>query len=89
MQKKALVVKMAISVDPIVRAKVLRAAREDKVSVSAWFTESARKTLVLREGLKEVAAWETENGAFTNAELASTQALESELARPKRKKKSE
>jgi hypothetical protein len=74
---------MAISVDATVRAKVLRAAREDQVSVSAWFTESARKALVLREGLKEVALWEKHNGAFSATELAGVGALEADLARPK------
>jgi hypothetical protein len=87
MQKKHLAVKMAISVDPGVRAKVLRAAKEDAMSVSAWFTESARKALLLREGLKEVARWEKDNGAFLQSELAAVSAEEARLAKSSTRKR--
>ncbi|MGE0881150.1 MAG: helix-turn-helix domain-containing protein [Acidimicrobiia bacterium] len=46
--------KLAISVDPQVHERVVRAAAEDGVSVSAWMTEAARRALVIRDGLAGV-----------------------------------
>lgn len=63
--------KLAISVDQDVHAKVLKAAAEDRVSVSAWLTEAAQRAIRSREGLAAVAAWEAEYGAFTDQELAA------------------
>lgn len=60
---------MAITVDRDVHAKVLRAARQQKQSVSAWMTSAARRQLALRDGLAAVAEWEREHGAFTQEEL--------------------
>ncbi len=67
-------IKLAITVDSDVHAKVLRAAREDDLSVSAWMTAAARQVLRAREGLAAVAAWEEEHGAFTQAELEAARA---------------
>ncbi len=61
--------KLAITVDPSVHAGVMRAAREDEVSVSAWMTAAARGALRIREGLAAVAEWEAEHGALTAEEL--------------------
>jgi len=62
-------VKLAITVDPEVHARVVRAAHEDEVSVSAWMTEAARRSLRIRDGLAAVAEWEAEHGAFTDEEI--------------------
>lgn len=69
MPRGAPATKLAISVDRDVHARVVRAAREDKVSVSAWMTEAARRSLRLRDGLVAVAEWEARRGAFTAGEL--------------------
>jgi predicted transcriptional regulator len=61
--------KLAITVDREVHDKLVRAASEDRVSVSAWMTEAARRALRVREGLAAVAAWEAEHGAFSTEEL--------------------
>ena len=61
--------KLAISVDADVHARVVRAARADRVSVSAWMTEAARRALRIRDGLAAVAEWEREHGAFSASEL--------------------
>lgn len=61
--------KLAITVDADVHARVVRAARKKKVSVSAWLTEAARRSLRVGDGLAAVAEWEEEHGAFTEAEL--------------------
>ncbi len=66
--------KLAITVDPAVHARVLRAAGEDGVSVSAWMTEAARRALVIRDGLAGVAEWEADHGAFSPAELDDARA---------------
>lgn len=63
--------KLAITVDPDVRAGVVAAAGEDDMSVSAWITEAARRALLIRDGLRAVAEWEAENGAFTRAEMSA------------------
>lgn len=62
-------VKLAITVDADVHAKVLRAARHDHVSVSAWMTAAARRLLRIREGLQAVAEWEAQHGRLTDQEL--------------------
>lgn len=67
-------IKLAITVDSDVHAKVLRAAREDELSVSAWMTAAARQVLRVREGLEAIAEWEEEHGAFTEAELEAARA---------------
>jgi hypothetical protein len=69
MPRGAPAVKLAITVDPDVHARVVRAAHEDKLSLSAWMTEAARRALRIRDGLAAVAEWERQHGAFTDAEL--------------------
>ena len=63
-------VKLAITVAADVHAEVVRAAGQENVSVSAWMTAAARRSLRAREGLAAVAEWEAAHGAFTEAELA-------------------
>jgi len=62
---------LAITVDPDVHARVLDAATEDGVSVSAWMTGAARRALLVRDGLAAVAEWEAEHGALSDAEMAA------------------
>lgn len=61
--------KLAITVDPDVHERVLAAAEEEGLSVSAWMTAAARRALVVRDGLTAIAEWEREHGQFTEAEL--------------------
>jgi hypothetical protein len=75
-------VKLAISVDRDVHAQVLRAAKADSQSVSAWLTQAARRALALRAGLAAVAEWESEHGPLTSLELDEARARVS--ARPGR-----
>jgi hypothetical protein len=62
-------VKLAVTVDADVHAKVLDAAAAEGTSVSAWITNAARRALLIREGLAAVAEWEAERGPLTAAEL--------------------
>ena len=62
-------VKLAVTVDADVHAKVLDAAEAEGTSVSAWITAAARRALRVRDGLAAVAEWEAEHGALTRAEL--------------------
>ncbi len=62
-------VKLAISVDREVHAKIINAAEAEGSSISAWLTAAARQALRLRAGLAAVAEWEAENGALTEREL--------------------
>jgi len=73
--------KLAITVDPAVHEQVVAAAADEGVSVSAWMTNAARRALVVRDGLRSVAEWEVEHGAFTHAELtAARQRVADDLA---------
>jgi hypothetical protein len=61
--------KLAITVDPDVHRRVLAAAQEAGVSVSAWMTDAARRALTVRDGLAAVAEWEAEHGPLSDAEM--------------------
>lgn len=78
-------VKLAVTVDADVHAKVVRAARAEGTSVSAWMTTAARRALLVRDGLAAVSEWEAEHGALTQAELAAARARIARSA-PGRKK---
>ena len=78
-------VKLAITVDSDVHAKVLDAAEAEGTSVSAWITAAARRALRVRDGLAAVAEWEADHGALTRAELEAARArLEAPRARRRR-----
>ena len=78
--------KLAITVDPDVHARVVNAAAEEGISVSAWMTEAARRALVVRDGLTAVSEWERANGSFTLEEMiAARQRVAQELAAPRRR----
>ncbi len=75
--------KLAITVDRDVHAKVIRAAAEDRMSVSAWLTAAARQAIRCREGLAAVEEWEAEHGAFTDDELADARARVADVSAKK------
>jgi hypothetical protein len=79
--------KLAITVDRDVHAKVIKAAREDRVSVSAWLTAAARQAIRIREGLDAVAAWEAEHGELSEAELAAARRRLAGGTRTRRRRK--
>lgn len=62
-------VKIAVTVDADVHAKVVKAVEAKGTSVSAWITAAAYRALLVRDGLAAAAEWETEHGALTRAEL--------------------
>jgi hypothetical protein len=62
-------VKLAITVDRDVHAKVVHAAEAQGLSVSAWMTTAARRALLVSDGLAGVAEWEAEHGPLTAEEL--------------------
>jgi hypothetical protein len=81
-------VKLAVTVDADVHAKVLDAAEAEGTSVSAWLTAAARRALLARDGLAAVAEWEQEHGALTRAELeAARSRIERNTARRKRSRR--
>ena len=61
--------KLAITVDSEVHERVVAAAADEGVSVSAWLTAAARRSLRVRDGLRAVSEWEEEHGAFSDAEI--------------------
>ena len=76
--------KLAISMDSEVHAKVIDAASADDVSVSAWITAAARRALRVRDGLAAVSEWEREHGTLTAQEL---QAARRRLAGKRRRRR--
>lgn len=76
-------VKRSMSFPADVFEAVEEEARRDGVSVSAAMTEAARGWLTVRRGLRAVAEYEAEHGAFTKAELArADRELDRALERP-------
>jgi hypothetical protein len=63
--------KLAITVDRDVHAKVVQAAKAEHTSVSAWMTAAARRSLLMRDGLAAIAEWEAQRGELTQKELDS------------------
>jgi uncharacterized protein YeaC (DUF1315 family) len=61
--------KLAITIDPEVHQNIVSAAAHEGVSVSAWLTGAAREALQRRAGLAAVAAWERQQGRFSEEEL--------------------
>jgi len=81
-------VKLAITVDRDVHAKILSAVEAEGSSISAWLTAAARQALRVREGLAAVAEWEAEHGPLTDEELdAARQRLNRTRTRSKRRPK--
>jgi hypothetical protein len=80
--------KLAITVDPEVHERVVAAAAEEGLSVSAWMTAAARRALLLRDGLAAVSEWEQENGPLTDAELRSARERVADETRSSGKRRS-
>ena len=55
--------------------QIERAAAAEDITVSAWLASAAAHRLKIADGLRAVAEWERENGAFTPAELARGRAI--------------
>ncbi len=77
--------RLAITVAPEVHAKVLTAAAEEGVSVSAWMTDAAREALRRRAGLAAVERWEKQHGRFTDEEMAAARRTVRIQVAPRRK----
>ena len=69
------VVKRSVSLDAEVAAAAEAAATEDGVSFSAWLSGAAHRQLLVREGLRGVAEWETDAGPLSPGELAAGEVL--------------
>lgn len=77
--------KLAITLDADVHERVLAAAADEGVSVSAWMSEAARRALLVRDGLLAVNEWEKEHGELTPDELEAARArIAAEIAGPVR-----
>lgn len=79
--------KLAITVEAGVHAKLLRAAEAEGMSVSAWMTAAARQALLVRAGLAAVREWESEHGTLTAQELEAARRRLAGSGRVARRKK--
>lgn len=70
-----MVTKRSVSLSEDVARAVEQAATEDGVSFSAWLSAAAERQLLVRQGLRGVAAWESESGTLTAEEIAAGEAL--------------
>jgi hypothetical protein len=66
--------KISITMHPDVHERMVSAAQEEGLSVSAWISQAAEDRLAIKEGLQVVADWEAEHGSFTPEELARADA---------------
>lgn len=67
--------RLTVSIESELATAVREAAGADEQNVSAWLADAARRQLANR-GLRDVvAAWEREQGAFHDDELAAARAL--------------
>lgn len=66
--------KLTITVDPRVHAEALAAAAQEGMSVSAWMTAAARRALLVADGLRAVAEWESEHGRLSEPEMRAARA---------------
>ncbi len=80
-------IKLAITVDRDVHAKVVRAATREHKSISAWMTDAARRALLVRDGLAAVTEWEGEHGALSNDELTRAREKVFGARRPRSRQK--
>ena len=60
--------------DPDVHTRVVAAAQAQGISVSAWLTRSARRTLAVEDGLAAVAEFEAEYGPIPEDVMARARA---------------
>jgi hypothetical protein len=61
--------KVSVSLDEDVFHAAERAAAAAGMSLSAWLSQAARRAARIEEGLRGVAEYEAEHGAFTEEEL--------------------
>ena len=67
--------KRSVALDKDVADAVVKAAKEEGVSVSAWLCEAAKKQLKIHQGLQAIREWEAEHGAPTAEEMAEVDAI--------------
>lgn len=65
--------KRSVSIPPDLDAQIEAAAAEAGVTYSAWLAATARKEFTIRAGLKAVADFEREQGAFRPDEIAEAE----------------
>lgn len=76
------VVKKSLSFPSEVFELLEEEARMQGTTVSGLLTEAARTMIIRQRGLRAVAAWERENGALTEEELAAADAVLDEVLGP-------
>lgn len=74
--------KLSIALPPDVAAAVAAAADRNAESVSAWLDRAARTALRRDDGLAAMEAYEREQGAFTEEELAEADRILDRLFGP-------
>lgn len=65
--------KLSVALDEDVAEAAARDAADRGTSLSAWLTDAARARLVVAEGQRAMADWETEHGAFGADELTAAE----------------
>ena len=70
MHGMALRMKRSISLPPKLAEDIERAAAAEGTTVSGWIARTAAHRLRLEAGRQAIAAWETDHGSLTAAELA-------------------
>jgi hypothetical protein len=80
--------KRSVSLPPALARQIARAAAVEGITVSAWLASAATHRLKIEDGLRAVAEFERENGAFTPAERARARAIVDAALRPQERPRS-
>jgi hypothetical protein len=87
--RMALRQKRSVSLPPDLATAIEHAATNEGTTFSGWLAETAAHRLRLEAGRRGIAAWETDHGPLTAAELAAGLArARALLGRPVKKKRS-
>jgi hypothetical protein len=74
--------KRSVSLPPEVAAAVDAAASAEGTTMSAWLADAALRRLRVDRGLRAMAEWEAEHGAFTAEELAEADEVVARVLAP-------
>lgn len=65
--------RLSLSLPDELAGRIRDAAQADGDTLSAWLARAAKSQLLLRNAARAIAEWEHEQGAITDAEIASVE----------------
>jgi hypothetical protein len=71
--------KLSVAIDEDIAAAAVEAAERANLSLSAWLSRAAERSLTVERGIEAVQAWEHDHGALTEEELAAADRILDQL----------